>query len=28
MVVKPGTFEITVGPAAEDIRLRGKFAVR
>ncbi len=27
-VVEPGTVEIMVGPAAEDIRLRGKFSVR
>ncbi len=27
-VVEPGTCEIMVGPAAEDIRLRGTFAVR
>ena len=27
-VVEPGAFEIMVGPAAEDIKLRGKFEVR
>ena len=26
-VVEPGAFEIMVGPAAEDIRLRGEFEV-
>jgi hypothetical protein len=27
-VVEPGAFEIMVSPAAEDIKLRGKFEVR
>jgi beta-glucosidase len=27
-VVEPGAFEIMVGPAAEDLKLRGKFAIR